>query len=231
MMRILMPKKTLALISGLVLVTIVLFIIALRAGQQQQAPSVPQSSQMAHQTPPVPAHTVLKLGPNPLSVGPGQEGSVNVNINTSDNDVTAVQLELGYDPRIVSNVKITPGPLFTNPVILIDKNNPSEGRYTYAFGITPNDQPVKGNGVVATITFTTSASSIGKKTQIGLLPTSLVTARGVAQSVLKTSTGTVLTVSSTGAAAAPIKYNVGGATTPATTNSSTTGATSNTSGY
>jgi cohesin domain-containing protein len=209
-----MPKKTLALITGLVIVTVVLFIIAIRAGEQQQAPSIPQSSTMSHQSaPPVPAHTVLHLGPNPLTVAPGGQGSVDVTINTSDNNVTAVQLELGYDPNIVSNVKVVPGPLFTNPVVLIDKNNPATGRYTYAFGITPSGQPVKGTGVVATITFTTNYSAVGKKTQIGLLPTSLVTARGVAQSVLKNSTGTVLTVSSTGAAAAPAQYNVGTATT------------------
>lgn len=213
MMVMLMPKKTLALIAGLVVVTIVLFIIALRAGQQQQAPAVPQSSRLAHQTSPVPAHTVLELGPNPLVVAPGQQGSVTVSINTSDNDVTAVQLELGYDPAIVSNVKVTPGPLFTNPVVLIDKNNPTTGRYTYAFGITPSAQPVKGTGVVATITFTANANAVGKKMQVGLLPTSLVTARGVAQSVLKSSTGTVLTVSSTGAAAAPVKDNAGVTTT------------------
>lgn len=193
-----MPRKTLALISGLVIVTVVLFIIALRAGEQQQAPSLPQPPKIVQKIPPVPAHTVLQLGPNPLTVAPGQEGSVNVNINTSDNNVTAVQLELGYDPHIISSVKVTPGPMFTNPVVLIDKNNPATGRYTYAFGITPSGQPIKGTGVVATITFTTYATAIGKATQIGLLPTSLVTARGVAPSVLKSAVGTTLTVESTG---------------------------------
>ena len=212
-----MPKKTLALILGLVVVTVVLFIIALRAGQQPQAPSTPQLSKAQKPTPAVPAHTILQLGPNPLTVGPAEQGSVNVTINTSDNDVTAVQLELGYDPNIISNVKVTTGPLFTNPVVLIDKNNPTTGRYTYAFGITPNAQPVKGTGVVATVTFTANANAVGKKTQIGLLPTSLVTARGVAQSVLKASWGTVLTVSSTGAAAAPVKY------TPTWTTTTTSG--------
>lgn len=218
-----MPKKTLALISGLVVVTIVLFIIALRAGQQ--APSN-QAATVAHNaTPAVPAHTVLAIGPNPLTVAPAQQGSVNVTINTSDNNVTAVQLELGYDPNIVSNVKVTPGPLFTSPVILIDKNNPLSGRYTYAFGITPSGQPVKGTGVVATVTFTTKATAGGKTTQIGLLPTSLVTARGVAQSVLKNASGTVITISATGAsstnASAPgsttstVKYNVGDTTNSA----------------
>jgi Cohesin domain len=192
-----MPKKTLALISGLVVVTIVLFIIALRAGQQQQAPSIPKGTTMSHQpTPEVPAHTVLKLGPNPLTVAPGQVQKVNITMDTQDNNVTAVQLELGYDPHIIGSVKVTSGPMFTNPVVLINKNNTTTGRYTYAFGITPNAQAVKGSGVVATVSFIPLYGSTGKSMQLGLLPSSLVTARGVAQSVLKTTSGTVITVQS-----------------------------------
>lgn len=188
-----MPKKTLALISGLVVVTIILFIIALRAGNQpQQAPTTPQVA--VQPTSSVPAHTVLMAGPNPLSVAPGEQGSVNITMNTSDNNVTAVQLELGYDPSIITNVKVTPGVMFSNPAILIDKNDPTTGRYTYAFGITPNSPTVNGTGVVATVTFTALPGSAGKDMQLGLLPTSLVTARGVAPSVLKNATGTVIDI-------------------------------------
>jgi hypothetical protein len=199
MINILMPKKTLALISGLVVVTIVLFIIALRAGQQSSAPSIPQNT--TPPTPMVPAHTVLQVGPNPLEVAPGQVGHADITMDTSDNNVTAVQLEIGYDPRIISNVKVTTGTMFTNPVVLIDKNNPTTGRYTYAFGITPNAQAIKGTGVVATVTFTPLYGAAGKEMQLGLLPTSLVTARGVAQSVLKSTSGTVLTIRGTAAPA------------------------------
>jgi hypothetical protein len=194
-MNIRMPKKTLALISGLVVVTLVLFIIALRAGQQTAAPSVPPTPQV-QPTAMTPAHTVLDIGPNPLMVAPGQVGHVDITMNTSDNNVTAVQLELGYDPHVISNVKVVPGPLFTNPVVLINKSNPLTGRYTYAFGITPGATPITGNGVVATVTFTPLPGTLGKQMQLGLLPSSLVTARGVAQSVLKSATGTVLTVGS-----------------------------------
>lgn len=197
-----MPRKTLALITGLVLVTVILFVVALRAGQQQNAPSTPQPTQSAVQPEPTtPAFTVLALSPNPLTVASGQQGRAEVTIDTDQNDVTAVQLELGYDPTILSNVKVVPGALIQNPAVLIDKNDPATGRYTYAFGITPNGTPVKGTGVVATVTFTVKAGQAGKETQLGLLPTTLVTARGVANSVLKSGTGTVITVSGTGAAA------------------------------
>lgn len=194
-----MPRKTLALISGLVLVTVILFVVALRAGQQANPPaqkSNPATSMKPEPT--TPAHTLLTVGPNPLTLAPSQQGTAQVSIDTSDNDVTAVQLELGYDPTILSNVKVTYAPLFKNPAILIDKNDPVKGRYTYAFGITPSSQPVKGTGVVATVTFTVKPGTVGKQTQLGLLPNSLVTARGVANSVLKSGQGTIITVTAAG---------------------------------
>ncbi|MEK7571046.1 MAG: cohesin domain-containing protein [Patescibacteria group bacterium] len=193
-----MPKKTLALISGLVLVTIILFIVAFNANrqqQEQQSQIVPSSAPIAQGTPApsVPAHSVLSLSPNPLAVAPGQQGKIDVAIDTSDNDVTAVQLELSYDPTLVSNVQLTPGALFENPVVLINKVNAQEGKVTYAVGITPNRPTLKGTGSVATITFT-AKGQIGSQAQFNLLPTTLVTARGVAQSVLKSSTGTTIII-------------------------------------
>jgi Cohesin domain len=191
-----MPKKTLALITGLVIVTIVLFIIALHAGQEHQ-PAMQQQTAMVQPTPMVPAHTVLMVNPDTLAIVPGTTGKVDVVMNTFENNVTAVQLELGYDPHIISNVKVTTGSMFTNPVVLIDKNNPVTGRYTYAFGITPNSNVVRGEGVVAIITFTALYGANGKEMQLGILPSSLVTARGVAQSVLKSESGTVIHVGQT----------------------------------
>lgn len=199
-----MPRKTLALIFGLVLVTIILFIIALQTGKQTQ---VPQNKMVASPTPDV-AHSVLSLSPDPVAVAPGTQGTVDVIIDASDNAVTAVQLELMYDPTTLTNMKITPGPLFKNAVVLINKNDAKTGRFTYAFGIQPNQATVTGTGAVATITFT-ARGALGKQSQITVLPTSLVTARGVATSVLKMSTGTTVNISSgatTTAPSAPVKY-------------------------
>jgi hypothetical protein len=208
-----MPKKTLALITGLVLVTVILLVIALRTSKQQvQEAVVPQ--QVMVPTPTSYAHSVLNLAPDPITVAPGGTGTVSVNINTADNDVTAVQLELAYDPTVISNIQITPGPLFQNPVVLINKNNPANGRYTYAFGITPNESTIKGIGAVATITFTAGYVP-GKISQLALLPSTLVTAQGVALSVLKSETGTLVRIGTAGTNAAPnIPLGSGGYTHP-----------------
>lgn len=189
-----MPRKTLALISGLVLVTLVLFIIALKSNNNPApaptpTPLPPIQSQIS---PTVPAHSVLTLSPNPVTVIAGKQGSVAVNIDTSDNAVTAIQLEIAYDPNFITNVQVAPAALFGNPVLLINKNNVKEGRYTYAYGIMPNHPTVQGVGTVATITFT--ALDKPGQSQLALLPTTLITARGISESVLKSATGTLIEI-------------------------------------
>lgn len=189
-----MPRKTLALISGLILVTVILFIVAIRSNNPQQpSTSTTLPSTQVQVSPTIPANSILTLSPNPVAVQVGKKGTVAVNIDTSSNEVTAVQLEIAYDPNFISNVKVTPGALFENPVLLINKINTLEGRYTYAFGIMPNRPTIRGVGTVATITFT-ALNKPGKQSQLALLPTTLVTARGVSESVLKSASGTLIEI-------------------------------------
>lgn len=197
-----MPKKTLALVFGLVLVTIILFIVALKNDANIPAPVMLPTPTIVQSkvVPTVPAHSVLTLSPNPVIVGAGQRGSIDVNISTSDNAVTAVQLEIAYDPSFITNVKVVPGVKFENPVVIIDRNDPKKGTYVYAFGIMPNRPTVEGVGSVATITFTALDNS--GRSQLMLLPTTLVTASGVSGSVLKSSSGTVIEVLSPSAVGA-----------------------------
>lgn len=186
-----MPKKTIALIIGLVLVTIILFVIALNNTNQNIKPQQ-KNEQMAQKPEPSSvAKTVLTMSPASASVIPGKQSSIDVVMNPSGNAVTAVQLELQYNPTELGNIVVTPGPLFLNPVVLINNNNTKTGRITYAFGIQPNQQTISGTGTVATITFT-GKGKIGTRAQLEILPTSLVTARGIATSVLKSATGTVI---------------------------------------
>ncbi len=209
-----MPKKTLALIVCLVLVTVVLFVIALKTGTKS---ATQQPEQTAQTAPASIAHSVLSLSPNPVTVVSGQQGSVSVMLAPSDNPVTAVQLEIGYDPTLITNLKITPSSSFSNPVVLIDKNNPQTGRYTYAVGISPSSQHITANGAVATLTFTAKTAPVGQQMQLALLPTSLVTARGVATSVLKEAMGTLVTFSTAGSTTQTAPVVTTGSTKPAST--------------
>lgn len=207
-----MPRKTLALLVGLILVTVILFLIALQTGKNQSKTAQQQSQAQATPTPDV-MHTTLSMSPDVIQVAPGGIGTAEVMADTSDNQVTAVQLELLYDPTMLSNVKVTVGPAFANPVVLIDRNDATTGKYTYAYGIQPGQKPVNGQITVAKITFT-ARGALGKQSQIIMQPTTLVTARGVAGTVLKKGTGATVVI------AASAKTNP---VTPKTTTSAGSG--------
>jgi len=203
----LMPRKTLALIVGLVVVTVILFYIAVKTGEKQTPP--PQPEAVVQPTKAV-AHSVLSMSPNPVQVVPNQVGTVEVLLDPAGDQVTTVQLELSYDPAMLSNVKVVSGPLFTSPLVLINLNNQQTGRYTYVFGLQPNQKIVNAKGTVATITFT-ARGALGKKSEIKLLPSSLVAAQGIPTTVLKEGTGTTVVLGTTtvkGAAVTPVPSKV-----------------------
>lgn len=194
-----MPKKTLALVVALVFITIVLFIIALQSSNNQEvmqapSPTIVTDTQSTDKQDATPKNTVLTLNPKNIEVMPGMRGSADINIDTAGDEVTAVQLEIAYDPNFISGIQIKPGDLFKNSVELINKNDVENGRYTFAFGITPNSTPIQGTGSAAIITFT-AKNQPGQTTQLGLLPTSLITARGVSDSVLKSAEGALVIIS------------------------------------
>jgi hypothetical protein len=186
-----MPRKTLALITGLVLVTVVLFVIALRTNNARPVTQVATPTAVPA-TPTSVANATLTLISQPTLVAPGRQGVVQVQLDAADSAVTAVQLEIAYDPKLIGTVKVTPADPLKSSVVLINKNDAQTGRLTYAFGIQPN-QPTIASGVIADITFTARGAK-GTQTQLELLPTTLVTAQGVANSVLKTSTGTTIII-------------------------------------
>lgn len=170
-----MSKRTIILIVLLVIVSGALLYTAAYQGQKQ-------SEQMAQPmvTPVINAHTILSLSPATAAAN-----SVDLTINTMGDNVTAVQAELVYDPAKIRNVKVTQGTYFGTPIILFNQVDQKNGRVSYAIGIQPMDQPKKGTGTVATISYDVIPGSKGPVT-LTFLPKTKVTAEGVAQSVLKT---------------------------------------------
>lgn len=179
-------RKTLALVSSLVIVLVALFILSFSAPKSQNQPSTNQS-----QSTPV-AQTVITMSPNPVTFDRTSTGSAQVMMNTSDNEVTAVQLEISYDPDAISNVVIKPGDFFTSPVPLLNTIDKKEGRISYALAIAPAQAPLKGAGTVATIEFSKNPATTLTTTELKLLPRTLVAAKGIGPSVLKVATGTTI---------------------------------------
>src|SRR5687767_6354561 len=107
-----MSARTLTLIVTLCVITGALLFVALTP--KQSAPSLPA---MAPSPTPA-AQSTLSILPNPASVS-SPSGSVDVVLDSGTNKATAVQLELSYDPKVLSNVDITPGNFFDNAIVLL----------------------------------------------------------------------------------------------------------------
>lgn len=178
-----MSQKTVGLIIALILVTGILVYTAV-APKQPAPTGTPAKTQTA---PAVLAQTTLALSPSLLSLS-SNSGSLNVVIDSGSNKITAVQLELSYDPKMLSALDIVPGPFFNNPVTLIKTIDDKNGKISYALGIAPTGLAKSGQGAVATITFS-SAQQTGQATQITFSPKTLVTAAGANSSVLKATSG------------------------------------------
>lgn len=132
------------------------------------------------------AQTTLEMS-EPVASTSGFLNS-DIMVSTSSNSVSAVQIELSYDPKALGGVDITAGPFFKNPLELFKKIDTVNGRVSYAVGVGLREKGVSGQGVVATLSFT-KLKTIGS-TSISFLPKSLVTSEGISQSVLKSATGT-----------------------------------------
>lgn len=137
------------------------------------------------------AETSLSFSPKPYNLA-SASGSLAITVATGSNKVTAAQLEISYDPTKLSNIALTPGTFFTNPLVLLQNIDKKAGKIFYAIAIQPTAQAKSGTGTLATLTFTSNLTA-GQQTNIQFLPKTLVTAEGIRSSVLKaTSSATIV---------------------------------------
>ena len=184
-----MSKRTLFLIFALFVVTSVLLIMALYKPNLNPQP-IPIAPTPKEET----AQTVLMFGD--LSTAASSSAailnySLPIKITTGKNKINAIQLEMQYDPLIITNVTVVPSSFFKNPQILLDKTDIKTGRISYAFGVGLTDEAAVGNGVIADLNFSAKAPLSGVKpgipqqTTIMFLPKTFVIGEGITQSVLK----------------------------------------------
>lgn len=179
------PMKYILLTLSLVIIGVVVF--SLGVFTPKPTPKKTTPSVATGPTPTPYKHTILSFTPNPLQIT-GTDGSAEVSVNPQSNPVTAVQLEITYDPKVLTNVTVqSEKSFFPAPIVLINKSNKVTGHITYALGITPAQQPVTAAGNVVKIMFSKVPGSTAKQTIIKLDPETLVSASGIGPSVLKES--------------------------------------------
>lgn len=184
------PGKTLILIGALITLTVVLLGIAIWAGGKSGKSAVTIAP-----TPTVVKTATISFAPNILDLSLPTTSSATVDMVTSTgvNPITGVQVDVVYDPTVITNVKLLPpvaasslfGPagnyitLFSDTKIL--------GKVSFAVAINPTGTPVTGTGSIGQITFTV-IKNLKPQTQMIFGAGTIVTSKAVQTSVLNTTT-------------------------------------------
>lgn len=186
-----MNKKTLVLIIFLFLVTIgVLYLALVNPTKNLTTTSVPTPTPAS-----VNAHTILTIDKASASESSALAPyTLAVHIDTGDNAVNSVQMEMSYDAKALTNVTIYPGDFFLEPSPLLNNIDRTNGHISYALAEQIDLSGKKGSGTLALLSFAIAPGFSGKTT-ISLLPKTAVAADKIMESVLKKATGYTLTIS------------------------------------
>ena len=168
-----MSKGIIVLIILLLFVSVVLATLTYLYRQKAPQVSAPQE-QSQISAPPSTSECALVLSPESLTVTPGIQSQLDVTIGSDGDYPTEVQVELSYDPVLLSNVRVVPGSFIDNPTILFNNVDQSTGRISYAMATPPNQQPQRREGTIASIFFTTQFTLQSIQTTIGFLPKTAV---------------------------------------------------------
>lgn len=187
-----MPKKTTILIVILALITGVLIFLAVKSDQTQDlVGNVLKQNQTSPTPTVVAAYADLSFLPALVDFSEGDATrTVNIVIDTHGKPVSGAQIELSYDPKVISGVAIRQpieNPFFgANPLVLINSIDAAQGRISYAVGISSQDSEKTGTGSIATLTFTANKFAGVSATKISYLTKSAVTTLTAQKSVLNT---------------------------------------------
>ncbi len=201
-----MPKKTTILIAILAIVTLVLLFLAVSSDSikplNPTKNPTPTKKEVQKTAKVFFAPTTLDLSTVGTSVP-----TVDLMIDTGNAEIAGVQAELIYDPAMIASVVLTPavddGSFFgTSAVVLFNDIIPQNGRISYAIAISPDLQPKKGVGKIATLTFQKTFNATGVST-VSFLNKTLVTVLGENESVLKETIPLSITLTQPGVSQAP----------------------------
>lgn len=130
-------------------------------------------------------HTTLSLSPTVMNDAQSP-ATLDVMIDSGGDPITAVQLDISYDPEAITDLSIESGDFLGESQILpLSPQKENSGKATFV--ITPkNIQEAKnGKGILAKLVFYPRKTGDQLSTTISILDTSLVTARGISASVLR----------------------------------------------
>lgn len=188
-----LPRKTLVLIGVLATLAILLLIIAIKVGNSPQ--TIPKLVGTTP-TPAVEKSATVAFSPSFIDLSSGTTSAVTVDIvaTSGKQSLTGVQVNLVYDPKVVTNIQLLPpdpvtslfGPIGTYANLFTD-NKTGSGALTFAIAINPTQNPVTGTGSVGRLSFSVLRGA-DAQTAITFGSKTAVTTAGIQQSILLSST-------------------------------------------
>lgn len=121
----------------------------------------------------------------------GERVSFPIHIRTGANTVSAVELHIRYDPKLLTNVTIEPGKFFPNPTILAQSVNADSGEALLIIGTL---SPRMGEGEIATIEATTITSASSSTITLIFDPGTKVAALGETTNVVKSTANQTISI-------------------------------------
>jgi hypothetical protein len=170
-----MSKTTIFLL--IVLLTVIGLLLTVVYGKQQNPIITSITKPLITRL--TPADSSLTFSTNEQSVRPGQTVTVAVLIHNPNPQPAVTQLELAYDPTVVTIDTITPGTFFDKSMIALQTIDPIAGRISYALRCSnvqnPNADCINSSSsTVATITMSINSYTIQNSTTLSFLPKTVI---------------------------------------------------------
>jgi hypothetical protein len=146
----------------------IVILLNLKKMYQNNSPIVSNSPNHAVRTQTL--ESTLFLSPKTINTSSGKPTSVDVIIKDAHELPTLIQIEIAYDPNVLSDVHITSGNIFSHPIVLLNSVNENIGRISYAIKNAADERTMKESSVVATVTFTPQIGIYQKQTELHFLP-------------------------------------------------------------
>lgn len=131
------------------------------------------------------AATVSLSFPATITSELGAETSADIMIDSGGSELTAVQVELSYDPSGLSPIRVVQGDFLTNK---LGQPKIQNGKITFTYTVALGEKGKSGSGKLATIIF----KSLKDNTQITFDKGTMVAAHGKSSNVLASATGTTI---------------------------------------
>lgn len=138
------------------------------------------------------ADTVLSLS-SPTFVKNNSNLPVTLEVNSGQNQITALDILIKYDPQYLKLNTLTTGSFLSKCKLIEEKVNPIAGTIHLIF-LSPLNQAITGQGNALKIDFQTLKATIDNPVTITILPQTKISAISENLSVLKSSISTPINI-------------------------------------